>query len=544
MSQLTTEQVLLLNNLMYLGGNAPVENFEGQTVADMVNSVDVSKLNSDKGLTSDNEIKQIINAVKSDPELCSMKIASTHTDNAAGGGGGKSVVFLNESSKEAVVTFRGTANNEWKDNFYGGYQSDTAQQKNALDWYKQTYEDNNLGDYYVTVTGHSKGGNKAKYVTVLDDSVDRCLSFDGQGFSDEFMEKYESQIGVNQGKIQNHNVDKDYVNILLNDIGETTYYEGQHYGEGKLAEAHCADTLLKFNEDGSVSMVVNPDGQYQPMKDLDNFMNGYLRTLGPEDKKKTLEFFAEAVNAAMDKNTTADELKAILMDPKHEGAITNLLAYTVVYAEENPEMAKNVKNILSELGFEQYTEYVDKVQDVLEMKFDLGVLGTYSMTEVANFLGGVVSGVLAAGDWIRDLVLNKIMEKTGLSKEEAEKLLNIILLTTVKLDDVEINNNGSDIKVKDTSFGGVGYIKEDSGALLGTAEVFRTSANNAQNLLDEFESAMKGIKFSALELLGFKSLIVTAFNRIIRAYGNLGGALEDSAMQYDRTEQGNVDRFV
>lgn len=539
MSQLTTEQVLLLNNLMYLGGNAPVENFEGQTVADMVNSVDVSKLNSDKGLTSDNEIKQIINAVKSDPELCSMKIASTHTDNAAGGGGGKSVVFLNESSKEAVVTFRGTASNEWKDNFAGGYQSDTAQQQNALDWYKQTYEDNNLGDYYVTVTGHSKGGNKAKYVTVLDDSVDRCLSFDGQGFSDEFMDKYESQIGANQGKIQNHNVDKDYVNILLNDIGETTYYEGQHYGDGKLAEAHCADTLLKFNEDGSVSMVVNPDGQYQPMKDLDNFMNGYLRTLDPKDKQTILEFYGEMADAAMN-NASAEEMKAILMDPKYADALPNMLAYTVVYAKENPEMAENINNILSELGFGQFTEYVDTVQEYLEMEFDLGILGTYTMLDVAQLLGGVVSG----WGWLRDRIVDILMDKMGISREEAEKLLDVVCKTTDKLDDVKINDNGSDIKVKDTSFGGVGYIKEDSAAMLGTAEVFRTSANNAQNLLDEFESTMKSIKFSAAELVGFKALIALAFRRIIRAYGNLGGALEDSAMQYDRTEQGNVDRFA
>lgn len=34
----------------------------------------------------------------------------------------------------------------------------------------------------ITVTGHSKGGNKAQYVTVLSDKVDRCISMDGQGF--------------------------------------------------------------------------------------------------------------------------------------------------------------------------------------------------------------------------------------------------------------------------------------------------------------------------------------------------------------------------
>ena len=46
----------------------------------------------------------------------------------------------------------------------------------------------------ITVAGHSKGGNKAQYVTVLSDKVDRCISMDGQGFSQEFIDKYYAEI--------------------------------------------------------------------------------------------------------------------------------------------------------------------------------------------------------------------------------------------------------------------------------------------------------------------------------------------------------------
>ena len=59
------------------------------------------------------------------------------------------------------------------------------------------------------MTGHSKGGNKAKYITLMDDTVDHCVSFDGQGFSDEFMETYSDEIAARQHKIENHNVDYD-----------------------------------------------------------------------------------------------------------------------------------------------------------------------------------------------------------------------------------------------------------------------------------------------------------------------------------------------
>lgn len=35
---------------------------------------------------------------------------------------------------------------------------------------------------------------------------------------------------MNQDKISNHNVESDYVNLLLNDVGNTTFYKGYDYG--------------------------------------------------------------------------------------------------------------------------------------------------------------------------------------------------------------------------------------------------------------------------------------------------------------------------
>ncbi|MBR4545203.1 MAG: DUF2974 domain-containing protein [Oscillibacter sp.] len=55
--------------------------------------------------------------------------------------------------------------------------TDTAQQKNALAWYQDTYQKLGLERYEVTVTGHSKGGNKSKYITLMDDSVSQMRFF-------------------------------------------------------------------------------------------------------------------------------------------------------------------------------------------------------------------------------------------------------------------------------------------------------------------------------------------------------------------------------
>lgn len=194
--ELTKEQVLLLNNLMYLSDTEPLKNIvksDATTIEDFIGTISINKIQDNKDYGSymtGKDWKNLINAIKSDDQLMNMQIVETHVDNGKNGGDGISAVFVQPETKEAVVAFRGTSKNEWKDNFTGGGPTDAAdgvstfQQENALEWYQSL----DLSKYEtVTVTGHSKGGNKAKYITVLDNSVDRCLSFDGQGFSDEFI---------------------------------------------------------------------------------------------------------------------------------------------------------------------------------------------------------------------------------------------------------------------------------------------------------------------------------------------------------------------
>ena len=155
----------------------------------------------------------------------------------------------------------------------------------------------------MTVTGHSKGGNKSKYIALLDDTVDHCVSFDGQGFSDKFMAQYKDQIAARQNVIENHNVDYDYVNLLLNDVGETTFYKGQDLGEGGFLENHCPNTFMKFGEGGSFEMVVNPEGQGKEMQALDQFLNSYLRSLSDSERNGALEL----VNALIDDAFSMDD---------------------------------------------------------------------------------------------------------------------------------------------------------------------------------------------------------------------------------------------
>ena len=92
----------------------------------------------------------------------------------------------NGNIEDVVAVFRGTSGgNEWKDDLMMANAVSSEIMDDAAIYIK------NLPKEYgnnITVTGHSKGGNKAQYVTIVTDRIGRCVSFDGQGFSKEFLE--------------------------------------------------------------------------------------------------------------------------------------------------------------------------------------------------------------------------------------------------------------------------------------------------------------------------------------------------------------------
>ncbi|MCR4924550.1 MAG: DUF2974 domain-containing protein [Lachnospiraceae bacterium] len=153
---------------------------------------------------------------------------------------------------EAAVIFRGTGGSyeAWEDNLEGQYIKDTDMQRIAADFIKY-----DCGGYKnLTVSGHSKGGNLAQYVTVVCGAgISRCVSLDGQGFSRDFIKKYEKEIEEASEKISSICAYNDYVNILLTSIaGETVYMRNKNKGP---VGAHSSFSLLEhgeFDEEGRV----------------------------------------------------------------------------------------------------------------------------------------------------------------------------------------------------------------------------------------------------------------------------------------------------
>lgn len=565
---LTTEQSLLLTNLIYMEPgdvNSPLQradSFEGQTIADWINSIDVSRLEDGKSYGSymtGKDWKNIIQAVKEDDTLMQMSIADTHTDTTGDGGGGRSAVFISEETGDAVVTFKGTeSSREWADNFEGGNVTDTAHQQNALEWYQDVYDEYGLDQYEVTVTGHSKGGNKAKYITILDDTVDHCVSFDGQGFSDKFMEKYADEIAVRQDKVENHNVDYDYVNFLLNDVGESTYYEGQDYGEGGFLENHCPNTFLNFEDDGSYSLTVNPDGQSEEIQALDEFLNSLLRSMPDEDRSDLLEMVNAIMNEAFafDENTSGTDIINTFLDmaadPQYADALSYLVAYTVEYEQANPELVEQINNVLSEFGMGEFTEYVNMVDAVLnfEQEISFGILG--SITVDFDFLYDLVNGAadiasVIVPDFLWDMLLNWVEDSYGisLSKEELMNLIKLVGKVNANMDSIEIDENGKDIQIVSAATSSQGahcIIKVNVPFLQHAVSEFEDALAELKQLTSNVESEASAISFTSLSSIVIQRKLRKIALQLGQAgvkFQNTTAALTEINQLYRQTENNN-----
>ncbi len=212
MGELTEHQLLLLDNLIYL---EEVANKNDKKIAYVISNLlykdglEKSRTKNHKKIGTNDEWPcymtklewlTVLKQIEADPVLMSLTVKHgvteviTVTDKKGKiheVGGMRAACFVDESDtssgNNATVIFRGTCGDfEWDDNSKGGTQPDTIQQKKALEYIEGLKEYDN-----ITVSGHSKGGNKSQYVAIESDKVDRCVSFDGQGFSKEFLERDE-----------------------------------------------------------------------------------------------------------------------------------------------------------------------------------------------------------------------------------------------------------------------------------------------------------------------------------------------------------------
>ena len=263
MQKLTNEQLLFLDNLIYLDFSSVLKYYQSNhmelTLIDLIkySLENIDKLVSDKfppaSMTKSQWVELLesfLNNKENEAFLNDYTIQNYET-NDSDKNGLRACCFVKENNEEiedVVAVFRGTAGiNEWKDDLMMANAVSSEIMDDAAIYIK------NLPKEYgnnITVTGHSKGGNKAQYVTIVTDRIGRCVSFDGQGFSKEFLEFYSARIEERKSIITSISAEHDFVNSLLFPIaGDIKYIKADFDKEFGLN--HCPNKV--FNSNGELN---------------------------------------------------------------------------------------------------------------------------------------------------------------------------------------------------------------------------------------------------------------------------------------------------
>lgn len=332
--------------------------YKGKTIAEMLSKFTDEVLDKLEALgdtdcdnVSAKEWAQIIRYLKSS-EMSSLVLTDTMVNSV---GNTIALCFAEEgNTTDAIVAFRGTDKEagEWPDNVEGLNESDTQCQIEALDYIESLPYEN------ITVTGHSKGGNKAMYVAITSDKVTRCVSFDGQGFSQEFLDKYWAEIEEKSGIITCYSVATDFVHVLLFYIpgAEQIYCTG--YGISSTAENHSPNSFFVTDEDGNLILDENGNPMFtitsedESLTMLHEFTTFVLNYASDEDKVLVVGFLSDLLDMIFGK----EEGEKISLQEIVDYCADNLdgtaavIAYLVKYMDEYNLSATDINELLEAIG--------------------------------------------------------------------------------------------------------------------------------------------------------------------------------------------------
>lgn len=383
--QLSDEKLMLLEQLTYLdtkvskaAGITSVK-FKG-TIEDVVSQFDENKLKKlekagsiGNTYTQGNEWAAVIRAIKADKDLKDLKITNAWVKKKGINKKNKkkeqeekkTVALCFEDPKEpkkAIVAFRGTINGkEWNDNVEGLNRTDTKYQKEALHYIEGLpYSD-------ITVVGHSKGGNKAQYVAIVSDKVNRCVSMDGQGFSGEFMNKYWAEIQKKSEIIKNYSLSNDYVHILLFPIPGAGQIFCKGNGMENGLENHSPNSYFHYYKDDNGNWMIKVDkkgniylsitSEDEIIAYLHGFVNFVMNVMPDDNKEKTIELLGVLLGVYMggDGKLKIDEevyLKSEMPQfiIEHQESLALVIAYLLKYADTYHLTEEKVFQLLRAFG--------------------------------------------------------------------------------------------------------------------------------------------------------------------------------------------------
>lgn len=369
--KLTDSELCLLEQITYISNSlaekAGISGFsmadkKGRTVGEILACFDETALkqleseNDTVNFTSTKEWAGVIRSLKNsrmkDLVLDNMMLDKENTALA--------LSFTEEGKpEEAIVAFKGTSGeDEWKDNVEGFNKTDTACQIAAFNYIESLPYKN------ITVTGHSKGGNKAMYVAVKSDKVTRCVSFDGQGFSQEFLEKYWAEIQLKSKNITAYSLSTDFVHALMFPIPNAKQVYCRGYGVESAGENHSPNSFFKTNIDGKIILDKNGNpvlievSENGSINMLHEFTTFVLNNATDSDKKQIVEYLGGLAMLLFPSSGKASSEKIINYVFSDQETLALIVAYLVKYMDEYDLSTDDIDKLLGMLGFGSLNELI------------------------------------------------------------------------------------------------------------------------------------------------------------------------------------------
>jgi hypothetical protein len=246
--------------------------------------------------------------------------------------------------RKFVIVFRGTHGDaEWADNGARMYQTETRELLDCAAYVNGIYT-KYIPDFIVTA-GHSGGGNKSMYCFLTCKiggkyTVDECFSLDGQGFSTEFMTKYEENIKERAEDIVGFAERRDFVNCLGFYAKNPPLYFSGGRGETVLPSYPFGSPLPWFHLPDSLR------------NDDDEIINQAEKSCISEAINCLVTFVLVSPDYAGKKKFLCDTLVTLMMDYtktnklKQADAIAVMLAAALEIASNHPEYKELIKDVI------------------------------------------------------------------------------------------------------------------------------------------------------------------------------------------------------
>lgn len=320
-----------------------------------------------------------------------------------------------EGQPGLYVAFRGTAGDEWMPNASLMYEENSVQQQEALEYFESLVENEKFRplfeESYVTLTGHSQGGNKGVYVTMTSqygDYIDSCIVMDAPGHSPEAMEAFNrdpARYDANRSKITMVCGQYDYVHSMGERVvkDENLYYTKNKPvdGEKRFESMHQCQYFFEYD------VVKDEDGK--PVKDEDgNLVYKFSSTLAAD---------AEADDFVLAQQKFMEEFNKLSQEERKKLALTLMKLMDMKNGKfVSPDGNDIDPDVLSAiqvlLNSEHGTEFISSLLLVLYPD-----LGKHTNPETVNFALETVKQILGplVALWLFtgrvDSIIQRITEK-------------------------------------------------------------------------------------------------------------------------------------